>query len=79
MVIAGNQEIIVVGKGVAAVRQCCASLKILNAAAHAVELHDYVGCAIRPEDWAVLAIVGNRPDAGGGLDQGLVAVIVELG
>lgn len=33
----------------------------------------------RPEDWAVFAIVCHRPGAGGGLYEGLVAVIVELG
>ena len=51
---------------------------VFNAAAHAVEGHDDVGCTASPQDGAVLAIVGDGPDTSRGLDECLVSVKVEL-
>ena len=33
----------------------------------------------RPKSWAVLTVVGDRPNTSSGLDKSLVAVVVELG
>ena len=52
--------------------------EILNTAAHAVVLHRDVRRAARPQDGAVLAVVGDAPDASGGLYERLVSVQVEL-
>ena len=50
-----------------------------NAAAHAVEGHGDHGVAGLPADGAVFGIVQNRPNAGLGLDEGLVSIVVVLG
>ena len=59
------------------------SFPVLHTPSHAVEGHDDVGRrglrAACPEDGPVLAVVLDGPYAGGGLDQRLVAVVVELG
>ena len=50
----------------------------LDSAAHAVEGHGDHGVALRPTDGTVLCVVDNRPNAGLGLDEGLVSVSVIL-
>ena len=50
-----------------------------HAATHAVECHRDDGVAGLPADGAVLGVVGHLPDAGRGLDEGLVAIGVVLG
>ena len=50
----------------------------LHAAAHAVKGHRDHGVALRPTDGTVLCVVDNRPNAGLGLDEGLVSVSVIL-
>ncbi len=59
------------------------SLPVLDTPSYAVEGHDDVGRRRRraacPEDGPVLTVVLDGPDARGGLDQRLVAVVVELG
>ena len=54
-----------------------ALIVLRHAATHAIVTHDDVGGAARPEDWAVLAIVGDLPSARRGLDARLVAVGIE--
>ena len=50
-----------------------------HAASHAVECHRDDGVAGLPTHGAVLGVVGHLPDAGRGLDEGLVAIGVVLG
>ena len=50
-----------------------------DTAAHAVEGHRDHGVAGFPTDGAVFGIVQNRPNAGLGLDERLVAIVVVLG
>ena len=50
-----------------------------DSAAHTVEGHRDHGVALRPTDGPVLCVVDNRPNAGLGLDEGLVSVRIVLG
>ena len=50
-----------------------------NAATHAVEGHRDHSVAGLPADGAVFGIVGDRPNAGLGLDEGLISIVVVLG
>ena len=50
-----------------------------DAAAHAVKSHRDHGVAGLPTNGAILGIVQNRPNAGLGLDEGLIAIVVVLG
>ena len=50
-----------------------------DSAAHAVEGHCYDSIARLPTDGPVLCVVDNRPNAGLGLDEGLVSVRIVLG
>ena len=86
----GDLQIAVVCKGLVGVRHGTAGFEILHPAAHAVKGHgdkcgsggvgsEGVGCDALPIDWAVLAVVLDLPDAGGGLNQCLVPVLVEQG
>ena len=50
----------------------------LDAATHTVEGHRDHGVARLPADRAVFCVVDNRPNAGLGLDEGLVSVSVIL-
>ena len=50
----------------------------LDSATHAVKGHRDHGVALRPTDGTVLCVVDNRPNAGLGLDEGLVSVSVIL-
>ena len=54
-------------------------LLVVHAAAHAVEGHGDHGVAGLPADGAVFGIVQNRPNAGLGLDEGLISIVVVLG
>ena len=74
-----DAEIAVVNKAVMGIGDGTNGFDIFDAAAHAVEGHDDVGRAVGPLNGAVLGVVGDGPDAGGGLDEGLVSVKVELG
>lgn len=76
--VARNTEIVVVGGRVVAVCRCAARLEIQHTSSHSVEEHHDIGRAARPKNRTVLTVVGDRPDAGGGLDEGLVSVVVEL-
>ena len=51
----------------------------LDSATHAVKGHRDHGVALRPTDGTVLCVVDNRPNAGLGLDEGLISVRVVLG
>ena len=55
-----------------------AGLAILHAAAKAVKGHRDDRVALRPADGSILGVVDNRPNAGLGLDERLVAVGVVL-
>ena len=59
----------------------CATLHCshFDTSAHAVEGHGDHGVAGFPTDWAVFGVVQNRPNAGFGLDEGLIAIVVVLG
>ena len=48
----------------------------LDSATHTVEGHGDDRVALRPTDGTVLCVVDNRPNAGLGLDEGLVSVSV---
>ena len=50
-----------------------------DAAAHTVEGHGDHGVAGLPTDGAVFGIVGDRPNAGLGLDESLISIVVVLG
>ena len=50
-----------------------------DTAAHAVEGHGDHGVAGLPADGAVFGIVGDRPNAGLGLDEGLISIRIVLG
>ena len=50
-----------------------------HAAPHSVVAHHDVSRAASPQDGAVFAIVGDRPNAGRGLHQRLIAIVVKLG
>ena len=50
-----------------------------DAAPHTVEGHRNHGVAGLPADGSVFGVVGNRPNAGLGLDEGLVSIVVVLG
>ena len=50
-----------------------------HAAPHSVVAHHDVSRAASPQDGAVFAIVGDRPNAGRGLHQRLIAVVVKIG
>ena len=50
-----------------------------DTAAHTVEGHRDHGVAGLPADGTILGIVGDRPHAGLGLDEGLVSIVVVLG
>ena len=50
-----------------------------DAAAHAVEGHGDDRIALRPADGPVFGIVQNRPNAGLGLDEALISIVVVLG
>ena len=49
-----------------------------DSAAHAVKGHGDHGVAGLPADGAIFGIVQNRPNAGLGLDEGLIAIVVVL-
>ena len=50
-----------------------------DSAPHAVEGHGDHGVTGLPTDGAVFGIVNDRPNAGLGLDEGLVSIVVVLG
>ena len=50
-----------------------------DAAAHAVKGHGDYCVAGLPTDGAVLGVIGDGPNAGFGLDEGLIAIVVVLG
>ena len=50
-----------------------------DSAAHAVKGHRDYGVALRPTDGPVLCVVDNRPNAGLGLDEGLISIRIVLG
>ena len=47
-----------------------------DTAAHAVEGHSDDGVAGLPPDGAVLGVVGDRPNTGFRLDEGLIAIVI---
>ena len=50
-----------------------------DAAPHAIKGHGDDRVALRPADGAVFGVVDDRPNAGLGLDEGLISVCVVLG
>ena len=72
-----DAEVVVVDE---ALKRFCAILHRahFDSAAHAVKGHRDHGVAGLPADGAVLCVVDNRPNAGLGLDEGLVSVSVIL-
>lgn len=72
-----NEAVVGVGDGHRG-RRPSHRLKVFHAPPHTVVLHHDVRRAARPRDGAVLAVVGDAPDASGGLYERLVSVQVEL-
>ena len=74
-----DAEVAVVYEAVVGVGDAVRCLDVFDAPPHAVELHYNVRRSASPGYWPVLAVVGNLPDAGRGLDESLVAIQVKCG
>lgn len=78
-------EITIVSEDFVGVCYRVAGFEIGDSPPHAVVRHGDKGLGVcvggntLPEDWAVFTVVGDGPDAGCGLDESLVAIVVELG
>ena len=75
----GDAEIVAVKETLVGDDGVAFGLAVKGAAAHAVEGHLNHRVAGLPENGAILGVVGYPPNAGGGLDEGLVTVGVVLG
>lgn len=73
-----NTEIPVIDESVVCIGDGVDGLDIFDATAHAVELHRDVRRTTCPQDGAIFSIVGDGPDAGGGLYERLVSVQIKL-
>ena len=73
-----DAEVVVVNEAEVRGNLIVSCLLIVHAAAKAVEGHRDDRVAELPADGAVFGIVGNRPNAGLSLDEGLIAIVVVL-
>jgi len=54
------------------------SFPVLETSAHVIVGHLDDSGVVGEKDWPIFGVVGYMPDAGGGFQQGLVAIIIKF-